>query len=116
MRSFFSMWIGEVAMKVWMRPGIRVLQGLAGTADVVVVGARQAADGAVLDDAGDRLHRLEVAVAGGREAGLDHVHAQRSSCRAMRIFSSRVMDAPGLCSPSRSVVSNMIKRSFMLFS
>ncbi len=34
-----------------------------------------------------------------------------SSCLAMRSFSSRVMDAPGLCSPSRKVVSKMINRS-----
>ena len=39
-----------------------------------------------------------------------------SNCLAMRIFSSRVMDAPGLCSPSRKVVSNMMRRSDMLFS
>jgi hypothetical protein len=32
----------------------------------------------------------------------------------MRIFSSRVIDAPGLCSPSRKVVSNMIKRCFIV--
>src|SRR5690242_18532326 len=38
----------------------------------------------------------------------------RSSCLAMRIFSSLVIDAPGLCSPSRNVVSKMIKWSDML--
>src|SRR6267143_994589 len=37
----------------------------------------------------------------------------RSSCRAMRSFSSLVIEAPGLCSPSRMVVSNMMSRSFM---
>jgi hypothetical protein len=36
-----------------------------------------------------------------------------SSCRAMRSFSSLVIDAPGLCSPSRKVVSKINKRSFM---
>src|SRR5512138_2386613 len=35
----------------------------------------------------------------------------RSSWRAIRIFSSLVIDAPGLCSPSRNVVSKMIKWS-----
>src|SRR5688500_20217742 len=35
----------------------------------------------------------------------------RSSARAMRSFSSRVIEAPGLCSPSRMVVSKMIKLS-----
>ena len=38
----------------------------------------------------------------------------RSSERAMRSFSSRVIEAPGLCSPSRMVVSNMIKRSLLM--
>jgi hypothetical protein len=37
----------------------------------------------------------------------------RSSCLAMRIFSSRVIEAPGLCSPSRNVVSKMISRSMV---
>ena len=38
----------------------------------------------------------------------------RSSERAMRIFSSLVIDAPGLCSPSRIVVSKMINRSLLM--
>ena len=37
----------------------------------------------------------------------------RSRALAMRTFSSRVIEAPGLCSPSRKVVSKMISRSFM---
>src|SRR4030088_1513007 len=37
-----------------------------------------------------------------------------SSSRAMRSFSSLVIEAPGLCSPSRMVVSNMINLSFMV--
>ena len=37
----------------------------------------------------------------------------RSSALAMRTFSSRVMEAPGLCSPSRRVVSKMISLSRM---
>src|ERR1700758_3229589 len=35
----------------------------------------------------------------------------RSSCFAIRIFSSLVIDAPGDCSPSRNVVSKMISLS-----
>ena len=34
-----------------------------------------------------------------------------SSCLAMRIFSSRVMEAPGDCSPSRKVVSKIMSWS-----
>jgi hypothetical protein len=37
----------------------------------------------------------------------------RSSWRAMRSFSSFVIDAPGDCSPSRKVVSKMISWSAM---
>jgi hypothetical protein len=38
----------------------------------------------------------------------------RSSWRAMRSFSSFVIEAPGLCSPSRMVVSNMISFSLLM--
>ena len=38
---------------------------------------------------------------------------RRSSWRAMRSFSSRVMEAPGDCSPSRKVVSKMISLSLI---
>src|SRR5688572_25906945 len=38
----------------------------------------------------------------------------RSSWRAMRSFSSFVIDAPGLCSPSRIVVSKMINLSLAM--
>ncbi len=37
-----------------------------------------------------------------------------SKARAIRTFSSSVMEAPGLCSPSRKVVSNMIKASVFI--
>ena len=36
-----------------------------------------------------------------------------SSAFAILIFSSRVIEAPGLCSPSRNVVSNIINLSFI---
>jgi hypothetical protein len=35
----------------------------------------------------------------------------RSNALAIRIFSSRVIDAPGLCSPSRKVVSKIMSLS-----
>jgi hypothetical protein len=56
-------------------PGLRSLQGVDAALDVAVVRAAQAAHGRVLDNVGDRAHRLEVAVRRGREAGLDHVDA-----------------------------------------
>src|SRR6185369_14276688 len=56
-------------------PGAGALQGVDAALDVAVVGAAQATDGRILDDVGDRAHRLEVAVGRGREARLDHVDA-----------------------------------------
>src|SRR4249920_133684 len=53
-----------------------ILQGIASTADIRVVRACKSADDAVLDGAGDGLYGLEVTVARGREAGLDHVDSQ----------------------------------------
>ena len=41
---------------------------------------------------------------------------RRSSWRAMRTFSSRVIDAPGDCSPSLNVVSKMINLSVIAYS
>ena len=38
-----------------------------------------------------------------------------SSCFAILIFSSWVIDAPGLCSPSRNVVSNIINLFFIKY-
>ena len=55
---------------------LRVLDGLPCTIDVRRVRAGQAGDDRALDLAGDRLHRLEVAGRGDREAGLDDVDAQ----------------------------------------
>ena len=56
------------------RPG-GVLHRFPAAVDVAPAGARQAADGRVLDQLGDLAHRLEIAVGGDREAGLDHVDA-----------------------------------------
>src|SRR5690554_5116762 len=39
-----------------------------------------------------------------------------SSISAIRTFSSRVMDAPGLCSPSRRVVSKIIRGCLLINS
>ena len=75
MRSLCCMWIGLVAMKVWMRPRVRRLDGLGGAVDVFFHGTRQRTNRTVLHGLGHGLDRLEVAGAGGREAGLDDVHA-----------------------------------------
>ena len=51
------------------------LDRLAGAVDVLVAGAREAADHRVLGALGDLVHGLEIAVRGDREAGLDDVDA-----------------------------------------
>ena len=55
---------------------LRPLQRFGRPRDVAVVGARQRADGGFADGLGDRAHRFEIAIAGRRKAGLDHVDAQ----------------------------------------
>jgi hypothetical protein len=84
---------------------------LGGAGDVAVVGAGERADPRAADGAGDRPDRLEVAVGEAAKPASITSTRSRSSCRAMRSFSSFVMEAPGDCSPSRSVVSKMNRRS-----
>ena len=70
------MWMSLVAMKVWMRGRSESLIAFqAASMSCTPVRASPQIDGA-LDLARDRLHGLEVARRGDREAGLDHVHAE----------------------------------------
>ena len=62
-----------------------------------------------------RTDSKSPSLAAGKPASMTSTR-MRSRCRPMRSFSSRVIEAPGLCSPSRIVVSKMIKRSFMVAS
>jgi hypothetical protein len=56
---------------------------------------------------GDPPDRLEVAVRGGREAGLDDVDLEPLELARDLQLLAAVRPAPGACSPSRSVVSKM---------
>ena len=61
---------------------------------------------------GDRLHGLEIARRGDGEAGLDHVDAEvLERLGDLQLFGRGSCSHPGDCSPSRSVVSKMIRRS-----
>ena len=53
-----------------------VFDSLPGRLDVLLGRARQPTDHGAFDLARDRLHRLEVAGRGDREAGLDHIDPQ----------------------------------------
>ena len=114
MRSFFSMWIGEVAMKVCTRgcaatrtasPQRRMSLSFARASPQITLSftARATACTAA----------KSPSLAAGKPASITSTF-MRSSWRPMRIFSSFVIDAPGLCSPSRIVVSNMIKCSLAM--
>jgi len=56
-------------------PAFRGLDRLGRAVDILFHGARQGADGAVLDFLGHRLDRLEIAGAGHGKSGLDDVDA-----------------------------------------
>ena len=70
-------------MKVWMRLALGRLDRLAAAVDVLVAGAREAADHGVLGALGDLVHGGEIAFGGDREAGLDDVdaHLRRAARR-----------------------------------
>ena len=76
LRIWCARWIGEVETKVWMR-GRRACRTASPRAgDVALDGAGEAGDRRRSSSAaGDLRHRLEIALGGDREAGLDDVDA-----------------------------------------
>ena len=113
MRSFFSMCSGDVAMKVWIRARFAPFRASP---------AREMSRSLARDrpQTVDSLIALAIACTAsksplelaGKPASITSTFS-RSSCRAMRNFSSLVIEAPGDCSPSRKVVSKMISLSAM---
>ncbi|MCY1274946.1 hypothetical protein D3C80_481990 [compost metagenome] len=116
MRSLYCMWMGLVAMKVWMRAELAPTRA-------------SAARSISASTARDRLHTVlslmlsAMALTASKSPGLAMAKPasitstrMRSRALAMRSFSSLVIDAPGLCSPSRKVVSKMMTRSLLLMS
>jgi hypothetical protein len=108
MRSLCCMWMGLVAMKVCTRPelalriaspALRMSPSLARASEQIVESFTAAATAWIAS----KSPGLEAA----KPASITSTR-RRSSCLPMRTFSSRVMAAPGLCSPSRIVVSKMI--------
>ena len=104
-------------MKVWMRAECASLRALPCAVDVLLEGAGQPAH----RRCPSRLRATACTaskspgLAIGKPASMTSTR-MRSSALAMRTFSSRVIDAPGLCSPSRRVVSKMINLSRLLMS
>ena len=111
MRSFRRMWIGEVAMKVWMR-------GRAAPASASAARSMSRSSARARPHTAHSVIAAPISRTAANSSGLAigkpaSITSTRSCCRARAIFSfcARVIDAPGLCSPSRSVVSKMISLS-----
>ena len=112
--SLYSMWMGLVAMKVWMR--------FFGAGETASPALRTSFSTARANEQTVALVMiLAIAFTDSKSPGLAAAKPASitstpifSNWRAIRIFSSLVMDAPGDCSPSRMVVSNMMTRLFWL--
>src|SRR5918998_435933 len=95
-RSWCSMWMSDVEMNVWMR-GRAASRTAAAARSTSAVGAREPRDDGALHVARDRLHGLEVARRGDREAGLDDVHAEAGQLvRDLELLRGVERDARGL--------------------
>ena len=114
MRSFFSMCKGEVAINVWMRARSAPLRASA---------AREISRSLARESEHTVESLMVFAISWTASKSPLELAAKpasitstlsRSSCLAIRSFSSRVMEAPGDCSPSRKVVSKMINLSAMV--
>jgi hypothetical protein len=113
MRSFFSMCKGDVAMNVWMRARLAPFRASAARemSRSLARESEQTVESliAFAMDCTASKSPLELAA---NPASMTSTR-RRSSWRAMRSFSSRVIEAPGDCSPSRKVVSKMMSLSAM---
>src|SRR5215831_10350754 len=108
MRSLCFMWMGLVAMKVWMRPELAPL--IASPARFTSLSLARASEHTVESRtvaATARMASKSPGLEAAKPASITSTRS-RSSCLPIRTFSSLVMAAPGLCSPSRIVVSKMM--------
>ena len=113
--SLYSIWIGLVAMKVWILWNFALF-----TASPAAFMSRS--------NARESEHTIEVftwslilliaskspGLAAAKPASITSTPSF-SSCRASWIFSCAFIDAPGLCSPSLRVVSNIIILFILVF-
>ena len=107
MRSFFFMWIGDVAMKTWMRgrSACRTASHARSTS------LKPVRDRPAIVDPRTPLAMASTAskspwLAIGNPASMMSV-PRRASCSAISSFSPTSSEMPGDCSPSRSVVSKI---------
>src|SRR5471032_1224002 len=110
MRSFISMCSLEVAMKVWMR--LRSAGASASAARAMSRSLARDSEQMVDSRTTEAIALMDSKSpcdAAAKPASMTSTR-RRSSCLAMWTFSSLVIDAPGDCSPSRKVVSKMMRR------
>ena len=108
MRSLSRRWEGETPMPVWMRGRLAHLSASAARS-MSFSTARVRPQTTQSSPARRPISCTERKSPGeemGKPASITST-PMRMSCWAMTSFSSVFMDAPGLCSPSRSVVSKM---------
>src|SRR5690242_2691474 len=112
-RSLCFMWMGLVAMKVWiLREAAGFTASPARFTSLSLARAREQTVESRTAAATARIASKSPGLDAANPASITSTR-RRSSCFATRSFSSFVMAAPGLCSPSRMVVSNTINWSFM---
>ncbi|VEB40438.1 Uncharacterised protein [Chromobacterium violaceum] len=99
--------MGLVAMKVWMRPrAAGLMASPAARTSRSLARARLQTVESLIVSAMAWMASKSPGLAAAKPASMMST-PRRSSWRAMRIFSSLLIEAPGDCSPSRKVVSKM---------
>ncbi len=105
------MWMGEVARKVWMRGRSAAARASAAASMSFSTARASAAIVGPFTWPAMSLHPSNwCGEEMGKPASITSTPS-RASCTAISSFCSTLIDAPGDCSPSRSVVSKMNTRS-----
>ena len=101
-------------MKVWMRPELAgLIASPARSMSIFLARARPQMVLSLTTSATALTASKSPLLAMGKPASMTSTFIF-SSALAMRTFSSAVMEAPGLCSPSRRVVSKIISLSLLM--
>src|SRR5450759_1102958 len=117
MRSLSCRCEGDTPMPVWMRGRLAPDSASAATS-MSLATARDRAHTTAASPISVPMRRTESKSPGletGKPASITST-PRRTSCRAISTFSPVFMEAPGDCSPSRSVVSKILTRSMLLTS
>ena len=86
---------------------VGALERLGGTRNVLVIGARQRANGGVLDGVGNQLHGLKVTVGTGGKTSLDHIDLETLQlARDAQLFIARHGGAGRLFAVTQGGVKN----------